>query len=107
MVQLLFRAKYLLPAEKWDEPELAPISTEQIVLPIIFLCGGLFFGLLSFLLEKWGQGFLKRGTGSDSDTGSDTGTDHTGSGSDTGTDMAVTSHEAWSDIPRIVNKASS
>ena len=98
MVQLLFRAKYLLPAEKWDEPELAPISTEQIVLPILFLCGGLFFGLLSFLLEKWGQGFLKRGTGSDSDTGS---------GSDTGTDMAVTSHEAWSDIPRIVNKDSS
>ena len=98
MVQLLFRAKYLLPAEKWDEPELAPISPEQIVLPILFLCGGLFFGLLSFLLETRGLGFLKRGRGTDSDTGS---------GSDTGTDMAVTSDEAWSDIPRNVNKDSS
>ena len=45
-----FRARWLLPEDKSDEPELAPLGWDHIVFPIMFLGGGLGTGLLSFIL---------------------------------------------------------
>ena len=40
----------MLPEDKSDEPELAPLGWDHIVFPIMFLGGGLGTGLLSFIL---------------------------------------------------------
>ena len=43
------RCRECLP--KNDEPELAPLNTDHILFPMMFLGGGLALGFLTFLLE--------------------------------------------------------
>ena len=49
-----FRARWLLPDEKFDQPALEPLGLTHITFPMIFLVVGLGVGFLIFIVETKG-----------------------------------------------------